>query len=242
MDLNILFNYPSRILNLLRFNSLFDWDGIVIINNKIISLIMSNFLITDEEMDLLIFPDSLKKLDLSFNNFTHKCIDNLILPETLEELYINNNNIGNIGIKNLRLPYGLKKLSISKCNFDSSCLKDIILPPNLLMLQIDNRYINIHNIFQLRIPYKLNYIHNIYFDTKLTSESIMKYKNSLANIINYSPVREKYEFVRCKPIWFELCLCLKYGYSNNSIFLFINSIDGNKNIIKNIITFFNPFI
>ena len=145
-------------------------------------------------------------------------IKGLVLPPGLQELNLDLNNIGCEGAKGLVLPPGLQTLYFRNNKIGNEGAKGLILPPGLKELYFYENNINID-------------IDKIFEQSK-TPEGIKR----------YAPIKKYYDFMKCKPIWKEICRGLIFGETEVPIFRFLQKIHGSKNIRENILTFYNPFV
>ena len=118
----------------------------------------------------------------------------MVLPISLQKLFIDSNNIGPNGAKRLILPPELKELDIRFNKIDNST--ELVLPPVL------------EKIF---ITHFTNY------------DKLIQKAKSPEGIKRYAPIKKYYDFMKCKPIWKEICRGLLYSETKNPIFRFLQN-------------------
>ena len=119
-------------------------------------------------------------------------------------------------------------------------IEKFFLPPDLTSLDISDNYIKDDTSTNLILPpniQTLSIIHNNYM--RLCNENILLERTrSKEGIKRYNPIKWYYE----NTIQKEICRGLIYGETENQTFRFLKKIKGSKNIRKNILMFYNPFL
>ena len=221
---------------------IYQWSGVEIKDGRVAELYISFKKIGKEGAKGLVLPSGLKILKLDGNNISNEGAKELVLPPELQILYLEDNNIGYDGAKGLKLPPGLKKLFIRWNNIGNDGVKELVLSPQLQTLCLNENNIDDEGAKGLVLPPGLQ---NLYINHWSTSETkLIQYAKSVVVQWKerYAPIQRYYDFMKCKPIWKEICRGLMFGETEDSIFIFLQNIHGAKNIRYNILTFYNPFV
>lgn len=271
-DINILLKNPDSIKFIMGWDlegRLIDWECIKIIDKRIRYINLEDNEFNSKDWKRLSLPSGLKILKLNTNNFGINDIKNLVLPSGLKKLSLSNNNIdndfvkvlckalplklkylslryniiGDEGVKGLVLPPGLKELHLENNNIGDEGAKGLILPPGLKKLNLGGNNIGNEGVKGLRLPPKLRKLSlkNLHIDKKIKI-LVKKRRKSPEGIKRYAPIKRYYDKIMSKPMQIEICRGLLYGETEDPIFRFLQKIHGSKNIIRNVLTSYNPFV
>lgn len=270
-DIECLLEFPDLIKVRLGWsleNSIENWIGVTITNGRITKLDLrgsiipnmclsdliipsgvkeldfSNNYIYDEHLNGLILPLGLEKLNLNDNYIRFDILDGFELPPNLVSLYLSDNYIYDNGISELVLPPGLQELDLSNNYIYCNDIEKFFLPPDLTSLDISDNYIKDDPSKNLILPpniQTLSITHNNYM--RLWNENrLLERTKSTEGIKMYSKIQNHYDFLKLKPLIKEIYRGLLFGETEDPILQSLQRIQGVQIVVKEVMTFYNPFI